>query len=166
MELVKLVRRTRGQASRVIEFFGIQTEKPTGEFTKPRKAEDTPEPIMEDVTLEELPAADDILSKLYEVLENSEHKIRLTLAKTLNAVLFAAEVAKTATVVEDTLSPVFAEAGITDESLITTYRRNVSMAYGIYVKTGKIKDADSLTPEQVAEKKVKILRKMLAEVEF
>lgn len=164
MELVKLARATRGKASRVVEFFGIRTEKETGEFTKPRNAEDTPEPIMADVTLDELPPADEILGKLYEVLENSEHKIRLTLAKTLNAVLFAAEVAKTATVVEDTLSPVFAEFNITDESLITTMRRNVSTAFGIYVKTGKI--PENLSPEATAEKKVKILRKMLSEADI
>jgi hypothetical protein len=163
--LVKLARNTRGKASRLVEFFGIQTEiqsvdsegKP--EFTNAREGNE-PQPVMVPVALDKLPAVDVVLQGIYTLLDNSDESIRRHLAKLYNAIAFQIEVDKTAAVpAEDNLSPIFAEFNITDESLVTTLRRNVSTAFGIYVKTGKI--AENLPAEQIAEKKAKILRKML-----
>jgi hypothetical protein len=163
--LVKLARNTRGKASRLVEFLGIQTEiqsvdsegKP--EFTNAREGNE-PQPVMIPVALDRLPAVDVVLQGIYALLYNSDESIRRHLAKLYNAIAFQIEVDKTAAIpAEDNLTPIFAEYGIADEALITTLRRNVSTAFGIAVKTGKV--SYNLNSAEVAEKKAKILRRQL-----
>lgn len=165
--LVKLTRMTRGKGTRPIEFSGIQTEvqsinsdgKP--EFTSPRKAKDgeeqaEPEPIMVPIALDKLPDSAVVLKGIYDILQNDAEKLTRAFCKFYNALAFQIEVDRTATVVEDLLSPVFAELGITDDAVVTKMRRAVSTMYSALY-------AADATPAVQAEKKIEILRAIVAQ---
>jgi uncharacterized protein YqgV (UPF0045/DUF77 family) len=160
MNLVSITRSTRGKSPREVTFEGIVTdvqskdENGTLLFTKPRKAEDTPEPIMEPVNADTLPAVEEIFAGIVNLLKSDVAAIKRVFAKTYNAVAFNAVVEATATVVEDLLSPVFAELGITDEATITKLRRTVSMVYSF--------DEEKDTATE-AQRKIEILRMLHAQ---
>ena len=167
MNLTKITRSTRGKGTRPVTFDGLVVEvqavdkdgKP--EFTNPRDKDATPEPVMTAVDPSTLPHVDEILSGILVSLGNSIGAFTLTIAKTFNAVQFAKEVAATATIVEDLLSPVFAELGISDEAVVTKLRRAVSTAYTSAVDMGFIpKDQSN---EDQAAAKIKTLRAIVAQ---